>query len=83
MDAWKICAATNTRKYSLSTKEPAQTVIEAGMGECINEYQAVRLALFRVGSPPAEADDILKYMVDNIRPLLTAGVLRLRTTGKR
>ncbi len=83
MDGWKVCVATNARRYALSTNEPAQTVIEAGIGECSTEYQAVRLALFRSGSSPAEADGILRYMVDNTRPLFTAGVLRLRSHQRR
>ena len=83
MDAWKVCVASNTREYSLSTTEPAQTVVEAGIGECVNEHQRVRLALFGLGSSPAEADETLRYMVDNTRPLLIAGVLRLRAAQKQ
>ena len=82
MDTWKVCAATNTRRYALSTNEPAQTVVEAAIGECSSEYQAVRLALFRWGFSPAEADAQMRGLVDHTRPLLTAGVLRLRSARR-
>jgi hypothetical protein len=87
MDRWKVCAATATRKYALATTEPAATVVEAAIGECVGDYQAAATIL-RSGTGDAlitndTANSILKTLIDTWRPQFLAAVLRLRTASPR
>ena len=77
MDKWKICAAQNTRHYALTTKEPAASVVEAAIGECSEDANAIRINMMGLFKPK-EADEQLRFLLDHWRPKLMAGVFRLR-----
>ena len=82
MDQWKICAATNARKYALATKEPAASVVEAAIGECSADLNAVRYSLMGFSSSD-ETDRTIKFLLDEWRPNLMAGVFRLRSAPRK
>lgn len=82
MDKWKICAATNARKYALNTDEPAASVVEAAIGECSAELSAVRNSVMGM-SGPKEAENTVKFLVDEWRPRFIAGVFRLRSSPRK
>jgi hypothetical protein len=87
MDDWKICTAGVVRRYSLGTKEPAETVVDAAVGECADKYNAVgnilRAAEGGAFMTPTAIDGVMKNLMDTWRPKLVAGVLRLRTKPSR
>lgn len=78
---WQTCTAQNARKYALSTKEPAASVVEAAIGECSEDFRAVQTSVMAVFGP-AETEETLKLLLDNWRPQLTAGVFRLRSAPR-
>lgn len=83
MDDWKICTAKSVRKYALGTKEPAETVVDAAIGECSENYNVVGRILRTADGggfmTTGDIDGIMDKLMTTWRPKLVAGVLRLRT----
>lgn len=76
--AWKTCTGNVVQDYSVSTKEPAEAVVDAAIGQCNVAYTKCReTAIAAVGVRDSGA--ILKTMMDDWRPILVAGVFHLRT----
>ena len=78
MDAWKICAAKQVRHYATTTREPAQTVVDAAIGSCSDEFVSVRNTLFEIKLTVKQTEELLDNLVATYRPKLVAGVLNLR-----
>lgn len=78
MNAWKLCAATRVRHYATTTQEPAQTVVDAAIGHCQDEFLEVRSALFSMKFTVEEATKTLDSLLTTFRQTLLAGVLDLR-----
>lgn len=79
---WQICTAQSMRKYALSTREPAASVVEAAIGECNADWIYVQSSLMAVFGPDG-AEKTMKSLLDNWRPQLMAGVFRLRSARQK
>jgi hypothetical protein len=86
MDKWKICTAAQARQFALGSKEPAETVADAAIGACHDEFVAVKRQMAGADGgklfKPAEVDAMMVRLKSEWRPQLLAGVLKVRMGGK-
>jgi hypothetical protein len=81
-DAWKICTAKTVHNYALTTKEPAETVVNAAIGHCMADFDATRNIMATADHgrfmTRSDIDDLMTKLTDGWRPKLLDGVFKLR-----
>lgn len=81
-DPWKACTETALRNYALTSNVPAPAVVEAALGACQDKFRTgVETPRTQDRQPlidEASRDTAYKTMVDQWRPQLVEGVLKIR-----
>ena len=80
---WEGCTASYADKYARSTKESADAIVEAAIGECGPDYAATEDGLRKADGGrfmiPSDIAKLMTRLMQGWRPKIYAAVMRARS----